>query len=333
MRRARMKDIAALAGVSPTTGSFVLAGRDDMRVSEATRQRVLQTARELNYRPNQTARSLRTQVSRTFGFVSDRVVTDDYAGDLIRGSLLRAAEGDHHLLIGETNGESSTRSQVLEDLLDRQVDSFVLATSWTRRVRVPTALKGQRLVLLNCTAGSGFSAVVPDEEGAARSAVEVLLRHGHGDGIVLVGETPRTVVAAWERRRGIEASLAAAGRTLAAHVDTTWWPEPSFEAVRAFLVVRPKVTAFLCLNDRVAFGTYQALAEAGLRVPDDVSVVSFDDSTLAGWVRPGLTSVALPYREMGALAVEALLLGGTTPRRIRVPMSVRERDSVAPPNG
>ncbi len=330
-RRVLLRDVAASAGVSPTTVSFVLTGRDDMRVSEATRQKVLEVARTLNYRPNLTARILRTQITRTLGFVSDRIVTDEYVGDLIRGSLLQAAADGHHLLIGETTGDAPTLDQVVEDLLDRQVDGFVYATSWTKAVSVPAALAGHRVVLLNCCAGERFTAVLPNETGAGRSAVETLLEAGHTGGIALVGETPADVLAAAERLEGMTTALREAGQRLAATVDTIWWPAPSYDATRKFLARQPDLTAMICLNDRVALGVYQALADAGLRVPQDVSVVSFDDSSLASWLRPQLTSVALPYHEMGERAVDAVLEDGTAPGPIRVEMPVRHRGSVAPP--
>ncbi len=330
-RRVRLRDVAASAGVSPTTVSFVLTGRDDMRVSEATRQKVLETAQALEYRPNLTARVLRTQVTRTLGFVSDRIVTDEYVGDLIRGSLLQAAADGHHLLIGETTGDPATLDQVVQDLLDRRVDGFVYATSWTKEVSVPVALADHRVVLLNCSADERFTTVLLDETGAGRSAVGTLLEAGHTGGIALVGETPAGVLAATQRLEGITTALAQAGQVLAATADTTWWPGPSYDATTELLARRSDLTALLCLNDRVALGAYQALADAGLQVPEDVSVLSFDDSSLAGWLRPQLTSAALPYHEMGVRAVEAVLDAGTAPRRISVPMPVRHRGSVGPP--
>ena len=99
----------------------------------------------------------------------------------------------------------------------------------------------------------------------------------------------------------------------------------------AFLAGGAQPSALICLNDRIAFGVYQAIAEAGLRIPDDISVVSFDDSELATWVRPALTSVALPLFEMGTLAVETLLSESPRQGTQLVPMPLRERGSVGPP--
>src|SRR4029453_14633647 len=95
--RVRMADVARRAGVSPTTVSFVLSGRDDMRISEATRQKVLRAARDLAHRPNLMARSLRTRESRPISLISDTILSDQYAGQLVQGSLMAAAEHGHSL--------------------------------------------------------------------------------------------------------------------------------------------------------------------------------------------------------------------------------------------
>jgi len=275
---------------------------------------------------------LRTQVTKTLGFVSDRVVTDEYVGDLIRGSLLQAAADGHHLLIGESAGDAATLEEVVDDLLARQVDGFVYATAWSQVIPLPAPLRSHRVALLNCCCEEDrFTSVLPDDYGAGRSAVETLLEAGHSDGVVLVGETPSAVVAAAERLQGITAALAEAEQELAATVDTLWWPGPSYEATREFLADDPHVTGMICLNDRVALGVYQALAEAGLRVPQDVSVVSFDDSSLGSWLQPRLTSIALPYHDMGVRAIQAVLSPPTEPQEIRLAMPVRHRESVGPP--
>ena len=97
------------------------------------------------------------------------------------------------------------------------------------------------------------------------------------------------------------------------------------------LAHEPAPRALICLNDRIAFGAYPAACEAGLRIPDQLSVVSFDDSDLAGWLRPELTSIALPHYELGRRAVRLLLAADRGTRTVLVPMPVRERESVARP--
>jgi LacI family transcriptional regulator len=147
----------------------------------------------------------------------------------------------------------------------------------------------------------------------------------------VVGDRPPDVLAARERLAGIESGMEAAGARLQGCLDCAWWPEPAFDAVTGFLREGVRPTALICMNDRVAFGAYQALGAAGIAVPEEVSVISFDDSVLASWLRPRLTSVALPYFEMGRRAVETLLADRPQPGVQRVPMPLRERASIAPP--
>ena len=332
--RVRLSDVARAAGVSPTTASFVLAGREDMRISKAAQERVRVAAAELGYRPNLTARSLRTQVTRTIGFVSDTIATDPFAGETVRGAVNAAVDRGHLLLIAETEGDDELEGRLIGDMLDRQVDGLIYASMFTREVTVPQAAGGHRLVLLNAFARDAeVAAVIPDELGAGRAAAEVLLDAGHQESIHLVGELPDEVFAARERSAGIEDTLGAAGTALASVVECTWAPQQAHEAVTGFLAAGGTPTALICLNDRVAFGALQALQDAGLRVPADVSIVSFDDSDLARWSRPAFTSVALPHEDMGRTAVELLLEPPGEPALRRLPMPLRRRDSVAAPSG
>ncbi|GAA5183520.1 LacI family DNA-binding transcriptional regulator [Rugosimonospora acidiphila] len=309
-----------------------MAGRTDMRISAEAEHRVLHAARELNYRPNLMARSLRTKLTRTIGLVSDTIATEAFAGELIRGSLSTALAHQHLLFIGETGGDDTVEMQLVQDMLDRGVDGFIFASMCTRPARPPASLRGHRLVLLNCLADDHrIPAVLPDERDAGRIAARTLLEAGHRDGIVMVGETPAEVYAARERRAGVEEVFAAEGVTLSGTVECPWWPEPAYQAVYDFFASGKRVTALICLNDRVAFGAYQAADRAGLAVPDDVSVVSFDGSHLASWLRPQLTSVAIPHFELGRLAVELLLAEAAAHEVHRVAMPLHGRASVGVP--
>ena len=331
-RRVTLREVAQRAGVSPTTASFVLAGREDMRISEDARLRVRRAAAELDYRPNLTARSLRTRVTRTIALVSDTIATGQYGGAMVYGALTAALEDEHLLFVTETEGDPQVEARLVEDLLGRQVDGFIYAATYSRQVRLPKALRGHPVVLLNCTTGDrDVPAVLPDERAAGRSAARVLLDAGHRDGIAVLGETPSGLYAARERMAGIEEELAAGGAAIGTVLECSWWPEAGYEAVRYTLARGELPRALICLNDRVAFGAYQALAEHGAEVPRDVSVVSFDDSDLAGWLRPALTSVALPHYEMGRRATRILLAPEPVEGLELVPMPLRERSSVAAP--
>jgi LacI family transcriptional regulator len=278
------------------------------------------------------ARSLRTKVTKTIALVSDTLASDPYAGRAIQGSLAAAVARGHLLFIGETEGDPVIEEKLISDFLDRQVDAFLYASMFTRYVRLPKQLRGRPVVLLNCltrSAKPAQHAVIPDELTAGLSAARVLLSAGHRAGIFLVGTAGERVFAGRERHAGIRAGLAEGGTGLAGTIECDWWPDSAYEAVRRALADGLQPRALICLNDRVALGTYQALREAGRRIPDDVSVVSFDDSEMAAWLRPQLTSIALPHYQLGWQAVERLLGPSIEPAVSRLEMPVRRRASVA----
>jgi LacI family transcriptional regulator len=333
-RRVTLQQVATMAGVSRTTASFVLTGRDsDMRISAQARDRVLQAAAELDYRPNRISRGLRTSVTHTIGLISDTIATEPFAGEVIRGAVTAALAHDRMLFVVETEGDPQVEDLLVRDMLDRQVDGFIYAAMFTKEVTIPARLSGEPIVLLNCLAAdSRVPAVIPDEVNGGRAAAQVLLDAGHRDGIYIVGEPAPHIFAGRERVTGIEAALADAGVRLSGILDCKWWPAPAHVAVCGLLDSGRRPSAFVCLNDRIALGAYEALTEAGVRLPADVSVVSFDDSFLAAWIRPPLTSIALPHHDMGKRAVELLVKGGDGGQH-PIDMPVRLRESVAAPRG
>ena len=132
---------------------------------------------------------------------------------------------------------------------------------------------------------------------------------------------------------GITRALAEYGATLAGEAFCEeWQPEDGYAGMRQLLSGQNRPRAVICLNDRLAFGAYQALAEAGLRVAEDVSIVSFDDDALASWLRPSLSTAALPHEQMGRKAVEWLIQPGRTAEQYLAPMPLIERASVAAPH-
>jgi LacI family transcriptional regulator len=337
-RRVTLADVAERAGLSVTAASLVLNRQPGTRLSEEAHQRVLAAAEELGYRPNIAARSLRTRKTATLAFISDVVATTRFAGGMIRGALDAAREHGHVLLIAETQGDRDVERQAIEAMLDRQVDGFVYAAMATRRLTVPAAVLTRAAVLLNATSTDGLVSVLPDDEDAAYKAASALLRAGHRR-IALIGRNtlkerdPEQSLAAGPRLRGVRRALAEYRlRLVAAGHTEDWQPEHGYEAARGLLRQR-RPTGIVCMNDRLAFGTYQAIAEAGLAVPGDVSVVSFDDDPIASWLRPGLTTAALPHEQMGRLAVELLLAGPGQAGSRLVPMPLITRSSIAAPRG
>lgn len=330
--RITLRDVAEHAGVSVTTVSFVLSGRTDMRISEETADRVLHSARTVEYRAHLRPRAVPRRGGPVIGLVSDTVGSEAFAGEMIRGAVAAASERGHTVLLTETQGDPGLEASAIAALRDRGVERLLLATTGTMRLSIPPPLDGTPLVLLNCADRDRPDAVsvVPAEYDAGRRAARFLLDARHTDRIWLVGEVPRVSWAGRRRLAGIRAGLRAAGLEIAGHRACNWWPEPARTAV-ADLLHAGRPTAIVTMNDRIALGAYQAAAAAGMRVPADLSVLSFDDSDLARWMDPGLTSVALPHFTMGRLAVQLLLDDAAARGTHAVAMGLHARGSVAAP--
>lgn len=360
-RRVTLADVARTAGVSSTTASLVLSGRgSELRISTAVQDRVRTASSELGYRPNIVSIGLRKGTTRTLGLVSDTVATGQMAGDMIKGAIEAARDLGFMLFIGETEGDPAIESALIDAMQDRQVDGIILTSMFTRTRAVPEALERVPTVLLN-TLPAGPTrapAVVPDEVAAGRAAARLLIDAGHRE-IHLVGagpgphDVPPDTVAGVERLAGILEVLEAEGLTPASgHLCDDWAPPQGWAATHELLRQHARPRAIVCFNDRLAFGTYQALQEAGLRIPQDVSVVSFDNYPMADWLRPGVSSFAIPHEELGRRAVELLIArvtaraAGTGDAEVpagdpdraepvtgdvhRLPLPLRARGSVAP---
>lgn len=351
---ATLRDVAASAGVSPTTVSYVLNGRgDQMRISPTTVARVRAAASELAYRPNPKARSLRTRSTATIGFISDQIASNPYGVSILSGASQAAQERGHLVLLAE-GGDPVFEHGLIEDLLDRGVDGVVYATRTTRTVRLPEPLHGVPVVLVNCEDPHvPRPSIVPDDHGGGRAAAGILLAVGVSD-VAVVGAPGHTTsstsasaasgaaegaaghgLAGALRIAGIRVELATSFLEVGAVLPCEWTTAAAFDATTCWLANGGRAEGLICMDDRIAMGAYQALAEAGLRVPDDISVVSFDGSALASWLRPALTSLNVPAAELGALAVRRLLARSEPEHaaslRKTVPMSVRVGRSVRHP--
>jgi LacI family transcriptional regulator len=309
-----IKDVAVAAGVSVTTVSHVLNDVSYARISPETRDKVRSAAEELGYGPNRLAQALRTQRTGMLGLVSEDIATTPHAGRIILGADEAAKARGYNLMIINTSGSASlaSRQADVEALLERRVDGILYATMYHRNVELPANLGTVPSVLVDSVAAGGnITAVVPDEEGGARTAVEALLAAGH----TRIGFLNNTddVPATHERLRGFRATLAEAGLDGgAAPVESEVSEvQGGYEAARRILAREDRAdmpTALFCYNDRMAMGAYRAAAELGLNIPTDLSIVGFDDQELiAANLHPGLTTVALPHYEMGAWATEHLI--------------------------
>ena len=350
-KRVTLAQVAAEAGVAVSTASLVLSGRGaDVRISTAAQQRVREAAARLEYRPNAVSVGLRKGRTSTLAFISDSVASSRLAGEMIKGAIEAARDRGFMVFVGETGGNVTLERQLLEAMVDRQVDGVILASMLTHGRALPEGLEHTPAVLLNIAVDDcgDFPVILPDELQAGRDAASQLVEAGHRD-IHLVGSGPgpedvRTISSAAKLRlAGILEVLAAHDLEPASGRAINQWLPPEGYAAAESILDSGTPGAIVCFNDRLAMGVYQALQDRGLRIPEDVSVVSFDDASIAAWLRPGLTTVALPHRIMGKRAADVLIdviehhrasPDTPGPRGVQlVPMPMRVRGSVRDLNG
>lgn len=324
-----------MAGVSPATVSFVLNRTAGQTISDETRQRVLHAVAELDYRPNRAAQGLRHGRTATIGFVSHDADFGEFAASAIKGAHEASVREGNLLLLVNTGGSNHQAEQLIVELLDRQVDALIFAAVGTRAVVLPDAARRVPTILLNCFAPHDPApAILPDEVRGGREATRALLELGHRDIAYLTGKPSQWATKA--RLRGFRDALRTAGidpRGLTV-LSGNYHADSGYDLVRELVRSNRLPTAILCGNDRMAVGAILGLLEAGIRVPQDVSVMGYDDQfQLAAEVRPALSTVRLPYPAMGRLAAEQLAsVGPVRHGRTMVHCPVVMRDSTAAPN-
>jgi LacI family transcriptional regulator len=312
VRGPTMADVARHAGVSLTTVSLVLNNRPNTGLRPDTQQRVRESIEHLGYRPNQQARSLVLKRSRTIGFIflATELVGTPFSGRIISGAHDGAKKAESLLLIIEAEGESEFRD-ALSDLLSRQVDAIVISSEDVVELEIPVSLRQVPTVLVNCfTSRRSPPALLPDDESGGRTAARMLLDAGHREFAYLAGWP-----AAWSTKRrlkGFRGELVAAGipRSQIQVRFGNYRSDSGHEQCLELGRRGPMPSGLFCGNDRMALGAYFALTELGLRVPQDVSVIGYDDQEqFAESMYPPLTTIQLPLYDMGLHATSVISAG------------------------
>ena len=337
-----LRDVARRSGVHPATASRALNPATRMLVSEETAGRVLSAAAALGYRPNTVARSLRTRRSHTIGVLIPDL-TNPLFPPIVRGLEDRLAADGYVALIGNTDADDERELMVFELMRARHVDGFVLATATTHnRVLEEAAQAGLLVVLVNRLSEEfSFPSVSVDNERGIRLAVGHLAGLGHRRIAHVAG--PQDTSTGRERLRGFERALADAGLTAGPSLIThaaAFAIEEGYRCTRELLSAGdggggPVCTAIAAGNDMLAIGCYKALEEAGLRCPEDVSVIGFNDMPFIDRLRPPLSTIAFPHYQVGTEAAQLLLerlAGDERPvRSLHLAPELVVRGSTAPP--
>jgi DNA-binding LacI/PurR family transcriptional regulator len=326
-RRVAMIHVAARAGVSGQTVSRVVNGSP--RVDPVTRARVEAAMAELGYRPHAAARALRTGRSQTIGVVVATLAT--VGNSRMLEAVARAAAARELALTVITLDGPADIGDAFARLHDQGVDGAVVLNEASALAREAPSPRELRLAVVDSPPDDRFDVVESDHEGGALAATRHLLELGHRTVWHLAG--PDTSYAAIARERGWRAALERAG-VIAPPVVRGDWSAASGHRAGAVLAERADLGAVFAANDQMALGVLRALADAGRRVPDDVSVVGFDDVPDAAQYSPPLTTVRQDFDELGERAVAALAEAILEPRpgtRLHVPATLVVRASTAPP--
>lgn len=337
-RRVTMTDIAREAGCSQATVSFVLNHAPGIKLSAETKQRVFDIARRLGYIAPLSGASVRRETATPrIGFVVDQLATSPEAVIAIDGANIAARANGMIVTVAQTSNDLETQAEVVRAFVDQGVSCLVYMTIFTREVELPEEVLALDIpvFLLNCyTENQSHPAVVPSEIAGGQRSTRHLIEQGHRRIATITGEI--WMEAAQDRLKGYRRALATADIPFdpALVVEGDWSASGGYEGTRKLLALDQPPTAIFCQNDRAAIGCYEALKEAGLSIPRDMSVVGYDDEEISRHLHPRLTTSVLPHRAMGQWIIEQLEEGPQAAQRFpitKLECPLIERESVAGP--
>ncbi|GAB4512693.1 MAG: LacI family DNA-binding transcriptional regulator [Anaerolineae bacterium] len=304
--RVSISDVAKAAGVSNATVSRVLNGSDHP-VAEEVRQKVLKVAEELGYRPNLIARGLRTEQTLTIGIIVENILSP-FIPPITRGIHDYLWEHGYSNIIINSDWDPDTEIKAIEDLARRHIDGIIFVESYIRSSdQVSKLIRRPHVFVHRLFNSLNPNSIVPDDRYGARLAVRHLVQLGHRRIAFING--PEGWDAAANRLAGYQEELDAWGIPFDPDlVDRgDWEVQSGYYAAQRLIRVTPRPTAIFAANDLMALGVIYAAQDAGLKVPDDLAVVGYDNRDFAGFVRPAITTVRMPCEEMGRESAACLL--------------------------
>lgn len=308
-----IKDIARAAGVSHSTVSRALA--DSPLVKEETRERIKQLAVEMGYSPHALARSLVTRRTQTVGVVVT-TIADPFVSEIVRGLEETGQNHGYTIILCNSNAEPRRELAAVKALREKRVDGIIVTASRIGDLYLPLLEDfGVPIVLINNQqTGKYVYSIGTDDLRGGQIATEYLLSLGH----TRIGyiASPNNVNSSQARMNGYRAALESHGIGFdpALLADGDGRPAAAMEATARLLSQGARPTAIFCYNDMTAIGTIRALKRMGLRVPDDISIVGYDDIPIVEYLDPPLTTIRQRKYDMGCMAMDMLLrlLNGAT---------------------
>ena len=310
-KRVTSFDVAEKSGVSRTTVSFVLNDVPGISISEATRQRVQQAAKELNYHPDSTGKKLASGKSNTLGLVlrqsHEQVFADALLPQVLMGIEQAATEQGFQVLLKPLEPQDGDGYMRL--VHENHVDGIILSGPRQEEAEIIRLHhEGLPVMLMGQLPGSGLPFVDIDAVNGSTQAVNHLIEHNHRR-IGLITNAAQEYTSAQQRRQGYLNALKAAGIEPEADLMQAgnYTPASGFKAMQKLLDVFPRPTAIFVASDVVSLGAIRAIKQAGLRIPQDIAVVGFDDIPMADYFDPPLTTVRIPSYGLGWASGERLV--------------------------
>jgi LacI family transcriptional regulator len=301
-----LRQLAKAAGCSVSTVSRAISNSEHP-VNDATRERILALANELGYRPNVTARGLKTDRTFTIGLVVYNI-SSPFTPVLIRGIQEYLKQRDYFSVIISTDWDPESEGEAVHQLVSRSIDGVIFVESWRDETNNTLDLASKPYVYVyRLFDGDYTNSVLLDDLHGARLAVEHLVSLGHRRIAYING--PHGWVASKERLAGYQAVLAQYAIPFEPDLvgEGTWEVQSGYQASKEFLALAEHPTAIFAANDLMALGAIYGIQDAGLNVPNDIAIVGYDDRDFASFSNPTITTVCPPSYEMGQLAAQLIL--------------------------
>ena len=339
MNRPTQVDVARLAGVSRATVSYVLNGVKEGRVpiSDETRQRVLDAIEELGYEPDARAQALRSGNTNTIALIIPDLRNPHFC-ELATGIEEAARASGYHLLLSSTTLNDEYAVEIFKDLSRRRFDGLILASSFILKSEEAQAtleqIRKRGLPIVEISEHYGVDSIGTDYSEVSREVMFYLLSLGHRRIGLIYGVGGHEL--AEDRRQPYLAGLEAAGISVDESLIVECGPtiEDGYQAARKLLALPSRPTAIIAVNDLLSMGAMRAAADAGLRVPNDLSLVGYDDIPMANYLVPRLTTVSKDAHTSGKQAFEILMRrmqNSDLPRqKIRTAARLLIRESTGP---
>jgi DNA-binding LacI/PurR family transcriptional regulator len=306
--RINIRHVAHEAGVSPQTVSRVLNNRPD--VAAETRQRVQEVIARLGYRPSALARGLSSQRTHTLGLITADF-SDYFFTQVIAGAEAEARQYGYRFMLGSTERNPEDEPEYIRLLTEHHVDGILFARPSTEpdhRYLISLLRDGVPVVTTAYhIPGEALTVIDVDNVDGGQQATCCLLERGHRRIAMITG--PGTWKSVHDRAQGYRRALEAAGVAFspALIAEADWSLRGGYQAAQGLLARGMPFSALFAHNDQMAIGALRALREAARRVPEDISVVGYDDIPMAEYCEPPLTTIRQPMREVGAMATRLLI--------------------------